>query len=123
MLNRLIAFCLLSALISSYCSRFLIEAGFETNRNYIAANFCENKNKPWLHCNGHCYLMKKLKQAEEKEKKQAREDQKNRYQEAFLASFLTINFKKPVYKIKYPQSSTPGIINYPSSIFQPPQLG
>lgn len=121
MLNRLIAICLLFALIGSSFSRFLVMAGFEANQNYIAANLCENKSKPWLHCNGHCYLMKKIKQAEEKEKKQAREDQKNRFQEALLTSSLTINFKKPGFKTLYPQSPTPAIINRSSSIFQPPQ--
>ena len=121
MLNRLIAICLLFALISLNFSRFLVVAGFEANQKYIATNLCENKSKPWLHCNGHCYLIKKIRQAEEKEKKQAREDQKNRFQEALLTSTLTISFKKPGFKIVYPQSLTPAIINHSSSIFQPPQ--
>ena len=34
-----------------------------------------------MHCNGHCYLMNKLKQTQEKEKKQEREAQKSRYYE------------------------------------------
>lgn len=69
MLNRFIAICLLFALISSGFSHFLVVAGCEANQKYIAANLCENKSKPWLHRNGHCYLMKKIRQAEEKEKK------------------------------------------------------
>ena len=30
------------------------------NRNYIAANICENRARPQLHCDGKCYLRKKL---------------------------------------------------------------
>jgi len=30
------------------------------NRTYIAANLCENVKRPEMHCNGKCYLKKKL---------------------------------------------------------------
>lgn len=30
------------------------------NRAYIAATLCENKDKPQLHCDGKCYLKKKI---------------------------------------------------------------
>jgi len=54
----------------SSLSRFFVYAGFEMNQKYIASVLCENRNRPEMHCNGKCYLMKKLKQAEEKEKRQ-----------------------------------------------------
>ena len=66
--RRFITYLLIFALISANFSRLFVYAGFELNRNYIAAKLCENRNKPWLHCNGKCYFMKKIKQAEEKEK-------------------------------------------------------
>ncbi|WP_437918843.1 hypothetical protein [Sphingobacterium sp. LRF_L2] len=34
-------------------------------------NFCENKSKPALHCNGQCVLMKKLQKRAEKEAREA----------------------------------------------------
>jgi hypothetical protein len=68
MLNRVIALLLIVTMIGSNFSRFFIYAGFELNKKYIIANLCENRNRPWLHCNGKCYFMKKIKQAEEKEK-------------------------------------------------------
>lgn len=40
---------------------------FYANQSYIAKNLCVNRDKPWLHCNGHCYLMKKLKKVEQEE--------------------------------------------------------
>jgi hypothetical protein len=122
MQNRLIAICLLVALISSNFSRFFVFAGFEANQKFIASSLCENKSRPWMHCNGKCYLMKKLKQAEEKEKKQEREDQKSRYQEALPGSVVTVNIIKSTFKVEYLPSITPGIVNRSSSIFQPPQV-
>ncbi len=41
---------------------------YHLNKTYITQKLCENKNNPKLHCNGHCYLTKQLKKAEEGEK-------------------------------------------------------
>ncbi len=38
------------------------------NYDYIANELCENKEKPELHCNGKCHLMKELAKASEEEK-------------------------------------------------------
>ena len=38
------------------------------NYEYITAELCENKDKPLMHCNGKCYLMKELAKAAENEK-------------------------------------------------------
>lgn len=42
-----------------------IYAYYRVNKEFIAASLCENKAKPSLHCEGKCYLSKKI-QAEEK---------------------------------------------------------
>jgi hypothetical protein len=36
---------------------------YALNKEYIAKNLCENRNKPKMHCNGKCHLMKQLKKA------------------------------------------------------------
>jgi hypothetical protein len=38
---------------------------FMIHQKEIALNFCENKDKPKLQCNGKCQMMKSLKKAEE----------------------------------------------------------
>lgn len=38
------------------------------NYDYIATKLCINKANPTLHCNGKCYLMKKLAKSSEDEK-------------------------------------------------------
>jgi hypothetical protein len=123
MVRRFIAYLLIVALVSVNFSRLFIYAGFELNRNYIATKLCENRDKPWLHCNGKCYFMKKIRQAQEKEKSDERQSQKNLFQEAFFAQKPEIRFyshvlqvmQVPVHCITLP------IVYLP--IFQPPQLG
>jgi hypothetical protein len=34
---------------------------YYANYNYIVTELCENKDKPFLECNGKCYLAKELK--------------------------------------------------------------
>lgn len=41
---------------------------YATNYNYITKVLCINKDKPKLHCNGKCHLMKELAKASESEK-------------------------------------------------------
>lgn len=124
MLKKTIAICLLVALIGSNFSRFFIYAGFELNHKYIAENLCVNKNRPWMHCNGHCYFMKKIKEAQENEKKQDRADQQNHFQEA-LPVVLPVSmlvFKEENPKIVYPSIATPEIIQRSYSILLPPKI-
>jgi hypothetical protein len=123
MLNRCLAIVLLVALVSSNFSRFFIYAGFEVNQKYIASTLCENKARPWMNCNGRCYLMKKIKQAEEKEKKQERDDKRNQYQEALPAApTLALTIKRPAQRKSFPRLPAPGIIDRATPIFQPPKI-
>lgn len=121
MLNRLIAISLLFALIGANFSRFFIYAGFEVNQKYIAEKLCENKNRPWMHCNGKCFLMKKLKLAEEKEKKQERNNQRIHYMEAMPSAALSFTFQRPILRIIYPQRPVLNTVHRAFAIFQPPK--
>ncbi|WP_419802841.1 hypothetical protein [Mucilaginibacter sp.] len=125
MFKRIIAISLLAVLISSNFSRFFVYAGFELNKKYIAENLCINKARPWLHCNGKCYLMKKVKQAEENEKKQTAKDNLNRQEISFCSELFSLDFpqpialnfrKKPYSAYNYQYSS-----RYIETIFRPPK--
>lgn len=124
MLKKTIAICLLVAMISSNFSRFFVYAGFELNHKYIAANLCVNKGRPWMHCNGHCYFMRKIKEAQENEKKQERANQQSHYQEALPAiistSLLAFNDETP--KLIYPKPVTPEVIHRSYTILIPPKV-
>ena len=120
---KITAVLLIVSLLSCSFSRFFVYAGFELNKNYIVTKLCENRNKPWLHCNGKCYLMKKVKQAEEKQNSAERESQKNLFQEAYFGGTAKVKFYTqllrliaiPANRIELPQGH--------GAIFRPPQLG
>jgi hypothetical protein len=120
---KLTAVLLIIAIVSSSFSRFFIYAGYQLNKNYIASKLCENRNKPWLHCNGKCYLMKKLKQAEEKQNTSEREAQKNLIQESFCHDIPEVKFYTQLLQvIAIPNNRIELPTGY-NAIFHPPQLG
>lgn len=43
---------------------------YELRKDYIARYLCENRDRPDLHCDGQCYLAKRLHAAQEQEQNQ-----------------------------------------------------
>ncbi len=121
MLIKPISILLLFSLLSANCASLMVFLGFEANQNYIAKELCENRNKPELHCNGKCYLMKKLKQAQDKEQKQERQSQKTQIQDALIVKPLM--FKQYAFaKVKFHIPFSKGVPqNIEHSIFHPPR--
>jgi hypothetical protein len=120
---KLTAILLIISMISGSFSRFFIYAGFEMNQSYIASKLCENRNKPWLHCNGKCYLMKKVKQAEEKQNASERETQKNLVQEAYCEANNQVKFYTHLIRVITIPDNRIELPKGFSAIFRPPQLG
>ncbi len=124
MFHRCIALIVLVALISSNFSKYFVYAGFKINQNYIAATLCENRVRPWMHCNGKCYLIKKLKQTEDNENKQAVKDNLSRlevffqqpFQLAWAAAAIVITVPPSFPAYTYLYSS-----RYIETIFRPPK--
>ncbi len=54
-------FSLIAVLLIQTLSTSVIITGFELNRAKITDLFCVNKDKPEMHCNGHCFLEKQIK--------------------------------------------------------------
>jgi hypothetical protein len=125
MLSRILAIGLIIALISTNFSRFFAYAGFEANRSYIAKVLCENKSRPWLHCNGKCYFMKKIKQAEENEKKQAAKDNLSRLEVSFFPQPFLFTIASPTLLSEgqdfYPVYTYQYSSRYLNTIFRPPK--
>lgn len=120
-MKKLTAIFLIFALLSVGFSRCFIYAGFKINKNYIVASLCENRNKPQLHCKGNCFLMKKMKQAQQSEKSEAQQIKKNNLYEALIDTKIAVSvplaknikriFNNPTFI--YPKKS--------NSVFEPPQ--
>ncbi len=45
-------------------------AYYKVNKEYITRVLCQNRDKPQLHCDGKCYLAKKLKEQQQKQDQQ-----------------------------------------------------
>jgi hypothetical protein len=124
MLTRTIAILLLCCSVSVNLSGLFVFAGFEMNRSYIAEELCINRNRPELHCNGKCYLMNKLKQAQDKEQKQ--EHQFLKVQLQLQEAIVSLPFIFKQYSIAAVNFRVPFITGVPvarvNAIFHPPQL-
>ena len=83
-----------SLLAFSILSHSLVNVGlglyYNLNKAYIITRLCENKSNPGLHCNGHCYLSKQLKKAEEGESKSTKFFKERN--EVFYNNFLQDSF-------------------------------
>ena len=58
---------ILLALLAQNFSRYLVVLQYDLNKNYIAQNLCENRNKPKCCCNGKCFLKKQLAKNDKEE--------------------------------------------------------
>ncbi|HTE00384.1 MAG TPA: hypothetical protein VK668_13920 [Mucilaginibacter sp.] len=120
---KITAVLLIIVIVSSSFSRFFIFAGFELNKSYIATKLCENRNRPWMHCNGKCYLMKKIKQAEDKQNNAERESQKNLVQESYCEAIPEVKFYTQLLQVIAIPNNRIELPQGHNAIFQPPQLG
>jgi len=122
MFQRGITILLIVCTLTANFTKLFVFAGFELNQKYIASTLCENRDKPWLHCNGHCYLMKKIKAAEDKEKNEERQTQKNLIQQVFFTSITKITFSSCLLQIfpeRYQQMAPQSV---PLTLLRPPQF-
>lgn len=68
---------------------------YVTNYDYIVENFCINKDKPELKCNGQCYLMKQL--AEQSDEDQTNPFEKSKKTESSEIVYLEkFNYSIPI---------------------------
>lgn len=122
MLSRFTAILLIVFTLSANFSKLFIFAGFEMNKAVIASTLCENRDKPWMHCNGHCYLLKKIKQAEEKEKSEERQTGKSLFQEGIVTNHFSFKFTPQILSvIKVPEKGI-NLPPYSALVFQPPKI-
>lgn len=68
-MNKFVALFLVLIVLLQSNMKLILVGYYELNKNYIAANLCENKLKPSIKCEGKCFLQKKIKAQEKQEKK------------------------------------------------------
>jgi hypothetical protein len=113
---------LLLALICQTFSRCLVMAGFYVNRDYIANNLCENRNRPQMHCNGKCQLKKQLSEEDRKDQENPERKSENK-NEIFCNDLLSENLRPSFIWIDN-ALKTPACIgkpvDRPETVFRPP---
>jgi hypothetical protein len=109
-------------MLSAHFSRFFIFAGFELNKNYIVTKLCENRDKPWMHCNGKCYFMKKLKQAQDSDRNSERQSQRNLFQEASISEASPIKFQSTLLQVISTPYCSGNLKQFNGTLFRPPRI-
>ena len=63
----MVALLLIAVFLMQTFNRYFIVADYYT-RTKAYTSICENQNKPQVHCNGRCQLLKRLKQEDAKDR-------------------------------------------------------
>ncbi|WP_291912350.1 hypothetical protein [Chitinophaga sp. CB10] len=121
--KRIIALILLLAWFGQLSGRYIMLLEFYITQDYIAANLCENRDKPALHCNGKCHLRKQLN-AEEKRNQDNPERRAEQKAEVLYAPAVAVMLPRPVSADLTQTFNIIATIGYPvdqpDTIFHPP---
>jgi len=122
-LKHLFLLLAITTILLQIFSKTIIFVNYELNKDYITKNFCENKNKPKMHCNGKCHLKKQLAQAEKKGQSPT-----NSLNEKYEVQFFSENnsdisqFNSSVISIVKPLYFFSLSDKHLLSVFHPPQV-
>jgi hypothetical protein len=125
LLKRLVAILIFIGVLTQVFSKVVILAEFYANRDFIAKNLCENRNKPGLHCNGKCHLMKKLSKDEDQTKDGPSKSLKEKHevQLFFADNDIEVHFSLlPSERQKYYSFNDLRMRLFPKSVFHPPSI-
>ena len=123
-MNRVITILLLVVMLIQAFSKVFIVLDYQANKNYIAEFLCVNKNKPELHCEGHCYLKKELKKAEQAENQSASQNQKLKFDfTLYCQNLFNINLTPHSLEAAvHAPFLTAAATSRPTAIFHPPSF-
>jgi hypothetical protein len=113
---------LLVGFLGQTFSKCFIFLDYQLNKNYIAANLCENRNRPEMKCAGKCYLCRRLKNEEKKDQDNPERKAENKFESTSFPSGLVLH--PPVIStitVQYPHFQESVSISFTGSVFHPPQ--
>ena len=126
MLKKCTIWLFLFAVLTANFSGLFVYAGFQLNQKYITTTLCENRDKPWLHCDGKCYLMKKVLEAEKNENNKTAKSNLSNLGTSFFQRIYTPSFRQTftaaAYKRSFPNYTYLYSNHYINSIFRPPKF-
>ena len=121
-MKKSVAIFVFVAILLQALNQVVIVGQYYANKDYIAKNLCENRSKPSLHCNGKCYLKKKLAK-EGKEQAPNPRHQKSEQDINLFCSNARIELPRCVsveLRIKYFIQNDLGTSSFHHSVFRPP---
>ena len=122
-LKPLLAILLLIGMLTQTFSKFFIVANYQLNKEYIAKYLCENRDKPQMHCNGKCQMMKKLKQQEKKDQDTPQNKIANNFEyTSNQGHSIVIDPGYTIALLKYPNYEAGIRTSFLPSFFHPPQV-
>ncbi|MFN8355188.1 MAG: hypothetical protein U0Y10_12110 [Spirosomataceae bacterium] len=103
----------------------LVYLDYQLRKDYIKNYLCVNRDKPQLHCDGKCYLAKRIAAAQEQEQRQAERDFfKQLFEVPATLTAYSFDFQPTVwsYRIESPQVPYLSSLSEgtPMGIFHPP---
>ncbi|MBC8032671.1 MAG: hypothetical protein H7Y03_00890 [Chitinophagaceae bacterium] len=100
----------------------LVCVEYALNKEYIAANFCENKNKPQIHCNGECHLKKQLTKTNDAAEKPDRKGNEKTVNVDFVEEIRAFSFNSQtaILPVSIPAKASFLVTGYKREIFHPP---
>ncbi|MBD8489946.1 hypothetical protein IFO69_14410 [Echinicola sp. CAU 1574] len=101
----------------------VIQMDYALNKEYITENFCINKDKPEMHCDGKCFLSEQLQDAKEQQEQKNGGINFNRDFGIFilLENSIAFNSIYPPYFVGKPIYKERNLSFHHSDIFHPPQ--
>ena len=121
-MKKIVAICVLLGILLQTFNQVVIVAQYYANKDYIAKNLCENRDKPMMHCDGKCCLKKKLA----KEAKDQAPSPRNQKSEQVVTLFYSDNhfdlktYFPIVLQTTYPSYNDLETASFHYSVFHPP---
>jgi hypothetical protein len=113
---------LLVGFLGQTFSKYFIVLDYQLNKSYIAANLCENRNRPEMKCAGKCYLCRRLKNEEKKDQDNPERKAENKFESTSFPSGLVLRHPTPVTTtLQYPHFQEAICNSFTGSVFHPPQ--
>lgn len=123
MRKQVITVFLLLIWFSQLSGRYFVMLDFYLNQDFIAQTLCINRDKPQMHCNGHCQLSKKLNE-ESKKNQESPERRTDNRSEIFYAALFQKDLLTPLFTIVAKNYLHPDCIGSPidqaTAVFHPP---
>lgn len=114
---------LILGIFTQSIGRLILLSNYLINKEFITLNYCVNKSKPKLKCNGKCHLKKQLK-AQEKQENNSKSDAKNLDEVQFCLHYANISSPQIAYTLISINSEylNRKIGTISDTIFHPPKI-